>query len=125
MSANQWAMRCFEHWLDPGRAVWRDAGLLKTEAAEPAKQNAPASWDFLDGVAGEHYEVARSLGSEHPGRTFTTAEFKQRYGEKYPNRNATSILPASYSVPSAPTDVSRPKFLERSNRGYVFTRLTK
>jgi hypothetical protein len=56
----------------------------------------------LPPIAKEHYEVARSLHRERPGRMFTAAEFKQRYREIYPNRNTTSIMPAGYSVPPSP-----------------------
>jgi uncharacterized LabA/DUF88 family protein len=74
-------------------------------------------------VAEEHYDVARSLESERPGRVFTTAEFKQRYSKMYPDRADGSIMPHGHAVPPANADKHYPKFLKRSNGGYVFTTL--
>jgi uncharacterized LabA/DUF88 family protein len=77
----------------------------------------------LPPLAKEHYEVARSLDSERPGQVFTTAEFKRRYKERYPDWKVGGILPADYAVPTAPATKKYPKFLKRSNDDYAFTTL--
>ena len=40
----------------------------------------------------EHYEVAKSFSGD-----FTTSEFKERYLERFPERNPGSILPSDFS----------------------------
>jgi hypothetical protein len=56
----------------------------------------------------EHFNVAASFG-----RPFTAAEFNQEYRKRHPNRPASSILPADFSLPSSPSARNLPKFLRR------------
>ncbi len=58
-------------------------------------------------VQHEHFEIALSFDDE-----FATGEFKQRYLERFPDRNPSSILPSDFSFNNAQKDRDRyPSFL--------------
>lgn len=94
-----------------------------TEAGPDSRSATQNGERLLSPVAKEHYEVARSLDSERPSQAFTPAEFKHRYKEMFPGRADGTIMPHGHAVPSANSDKHYPKFLKRSNGGYLFTTL--
>jgi hypothetical protein len=103
------------------------ASLRKEAGAKDVRQNTRDTTEHGGErtVADEHFKVAQELNNEHPGRTFTAAKFYQLYRKKYPNRNEGSIMPADYSLPSAPSVNDRAKFLKKSGVDYVFTGLVQ
>lgn len=61
----------------------------------------------LSSVQQEHHEIAQSFDDE-----FSTSEFKERYLERFPDRNPSSILPSDFSFNNAQQGRDRyPSFL--------------